>query len=1015
MATNAKSPAWLVVDGFVDAFEEAQVREGHADLADFLPPPDHPDQREIVLELLRVDLEYRWLRGDPCAADRYRDRFPELFNDADAVRQLEFEVDRLQRRKIDGQCFPEVGDDLMGFHLVAELGRGAFATVYRAEQEGLANRAVALKVAKILFGESQTLAQLQHTNIVPIYSVHVQWPFQAVCMPYFGATTLADVLKSLRGNKNLPSSGIDLLSTVRNAMTAQRGTRSIGQVDVTSSSHENFAAATSSPRCTADGRKSRRKPISGSTDVSTRDSVELIEPPLPWTQLAGRSYVEAVLWMVARLADGLHHAHTRGVLHRDLKPANILLADDGQPMLLDFNLSVNLLADPSVQSVRVGGTLPYMSPEQIAALDRRAVNVDERSDIYSLGVVLYELLSLRQPFALPVNGRKESLAKLHDDRSVGPPPLAALNPAVTPAVESIVRHALEAAPLCRYSSAHELAEDIERHLAHRPLRYASEPSRRERAAKWVRRHPRLTSNLSVAILGVVSLLLVAGGWFLAERRHARLESVEQLRRFELKLPTLLFRLNGALSTDPPRQAELIDEAQRLLAMYHVVDDERWSRRPVVANLDDRLRHGLGEGLGGLCLSISAAKADAEANSEQLAEALAWNKLADRCFLPEERPRVLWTQRSKLLRQLGRVEEADAAAERAIAAPSQKAVDEYWQGFEHAQRHEYQHAIIALEAATEADPRFFWAWFQLGRCNDALLRNVQAAQCYTICLVLLPESGEAYYHRGLARLRDGLYAPALADFDQVLRLLPNLASVYVDRGEARIGLAQAKSAVDEFTHALELGADKPRALAGRAKALQLAGDERGAGRDLAASLAAQPRGADGWVARGMARLPADPAGALADYAEALKIAPRYLPALQNSAAVLGELPGRREEAILMLDRALDAYPDFVPALIGRAVLLARAGRRDAALSDVRQALARDQQPVTLYQAACAYALISAGHEEDRREALRLLSAALTQGFGQAHLGTDHDLDGLRGDEEFRRILTHASTPIGTKAE
>ena len=98
--------------------------------------------------------------------------------------------------------FPRIGDEFLGFRLVAVLGRGAFGQVYLAEQGTLANRKVALKVSADIFGESQTLAQLQHTNIVPIYSLHTSAPYQAVCMPYFRSTTLADVLHHLEDGKS---------------------------------------------------------------------------------------------------------------------------------------------------------------------------------------------------------------------------------------------------------------------------------------------------------------------------------------------------------------------------------------------------------------------------------------------------------------------------------------------------------------------------------------------------------------------------------------------------------------------------------------------------------------------------------------------------------------------------------------------------------------------------------------------------------------------------------------------
>src|SRR5262249_60877564 len=101
---------------------------------------------------------------------------------------------------------PEAGTELMGFRLLTELGKGAFGRVLLAQQGDLANRHVVLKVSPNIDGEARVLARLQHTNIVPIYSVHRAGALQAVCMPYFGATTLADVIKEIRGPAALPQS-----------------------------------------------------------------------------------------------------------------------------------------------------------------------------------------------------------------------------------------------------------------------------------------------------------------------------------------------------------------------------------------------------------------------------------------------------------------------------------------------------------------------------------------------------------------------------------------------------------------------------------------------------------------------------------------------------------------------------------------------------------------------------------------------------------------------------------------
>ena len=118
---------------------------------------------------------------------------------------------------------PEAGTGFLGFRLVEELGRGAFGRVFLARQGDLAGRTVALKVGTGLFSESQTLAQLQHTNIVPIYSVHRSGALHAVCMPYFGATTLEDVLRDLETRGALPESGKGLTSTLHDRKSRNHG------------------------------------------------------------------------------------------------------------------------------------------------------------------------------------------------------------------------------------------------------------------------------------------------------------------------------------------------------------------------------------------------------------------------------------------------------------------------------------------------------------------------------------------------------------------------------------------------------------------------------------------------------------------------------------------------------------------------------------------------------------------------------------------------------------------------
>jgi serine/threonine protein kinase len=311
------------------------------------------------------------------------------------------------------------------------------------------------------------------------------------------------------------------------------------------------------------------------------------------------SYVQAVLWIASRLADGLAYAHEHQVIHRDLKPANVLLADDGQPLLLDFNLSDNLRLRSSVLGASVGGTLPYMAPEQLESFYHPGRRVDARSDLYSLGLILYELVCGKPAFPFPQapspptralkklriknqetgvrrqeSGNSSQPAAVRDpqngscltpdarplasdssllppaagegqtgplweilplmiaERKKSPPSVRQWNKSVSPAVESIIRRCLEADPDRRYQSARELQEDLERQLSHQPLRYAPDPSPRERTRKWARRHPRLTSSTSVALLalgliGILVTLLVIRG-----KRLDGFHAQETLKRFE---------------------------------------------------------------------------------------------------------------------------------------------------------------------------------------------------------------------------------------------------------------------------------------------------------------------------------------------------------------------------------------------------------------------------------------------------------------------------------------------------
>ncbi|MFO0909832.1 MAG: serine/threonine-protein kinase [Isosphaeraceae bacterium] len=679
--------------------------------------------------------------------------------------------------------FPQVGESVGPFDLLAELGRGASGRTYLATEPALADRPVVIKAMPADQLEHLALARLQHTHIVPLFSEH-QVPdrgLRLLCMPYLGGASLSRILDGLASIPHARRSGRAILEQLDRLAASGHGAPAGPKV----SPYRRF--------------------------------------------LESASYSQAVVWMVACIADGLAYAHARSLVHMDIKPSNVLLTAEGQPLLLDFHLARGPLAPGDVVIDVLGGTPGWMSPEQTTAFDAVSAGqpltqaVDGRSDVYGLGLLLHELLA----GPTPAEGTRGSLRGA---------------PGVSRSLADLTARCLEPNPSQRYQDAAFLAEDLRRHLRDLPLRGVSNRSPVETWRKWRRRQPgamgwAVAGTTAAVTLALVGYALVSG----FERRisDARAAVSQGRTAFEISR---------------------FDEANALY--QHGLDELDSLPGSTVETLRQQLRREQARALRG----ASAAELHELAERIRFRVADARPDPHDAQAILDQAP-ALWARRDRLRAssetQLDPVAErridddllelalvwADLRVRQAEASDRDRAQSEARRLLDEAAQHFGPRYAIALQRQTlsgdvkpagldepktvaehyararfdfragriaeaadhfrvviDESPHEFWPYFYQGLCAYQLGRFGEAVAAFGTSIALAPRAVPCYYNRGLAHEAQGQLTDAQNDYDRALSLDPALAPARLNRGLLALHAGKFDAARSDLERALRDAAD-----------------------------------------------------------------------------------------------------------------------------------------------------------------------------------------------------------------